>query len=83
MGHTIFQPFSYNMGVEPGYVKRDYCSVDMSFYADYDTARDLWSKFQSQNFDDWYPGNVIVKCQHCGQWGARKTECKKCGAPID
>jgi methionyl-tRNA synthetase len=27
--------------------------------------------------------DVIVKCSHCGQWSARKTECRKCGAPVD
>jgi hypothetical protein len=32
---------------------------------------------------DFYSGNVIVKCKHCGQWGAKQCECKKCGAPID
>jgi hypothetical protein len=29
------------------------------------------------------PRKVIVKCQHCGQYGARKTACPHCGAPID
>ena len=29
------------------------------------------------------PHNVVVRCGHCGQWGARKCECKKCGAPIE
>lgn len=24
-----------------------------------------------------------VRCQYCGQWGARKCECNKCGAPIE
>ena len=35
------------------------------------------------DFDDLFPGKVIVKCQHCTQWGARKSACKHCGAPID
>ena len=34
-------------------------------------------------WDDLFPGNSIVKCGHCGQWGARKTECKHCGVAID
>jgi len=34
-------------------------------------------------FTDLFPGNAIVKCKHCGQWGARRCECKKCGAAID
>jgi hypothetical protein len=28
------------------------------------------------------PGNVIIKCAHCHQWGARKCACKHCGAPM-
>jgi len=27
-------------------------------------------------------GDVVVKCGHCGQWGAVKTACKHCGAPV-
>lgn len=34
-------------------------------------------------WDMMFPGPVIVKCQHCGQWGARKTACRYCGAPVD
>lgn len=30
-----------------------------------------------------FPGDVIVKCEYCGQHGARKTECKHCGHSID
>lgn len=26
---------------------------------------------------------VVVKCEHCGQWGAAMSACKHCGAPID
>jgi hypothetical protein len=29
------------------------------------------------------PGDVIVKCRHCGQYGAVKCPCPMCGAPID
>ncbi len=36
------------------------------------------------NAGDYLPtGQVVVKCGHCGQWGARKCACKFCGAPID
>lgn len=38
---------------------------------------------QNEKWDELFPGNAIVKCGHCGQWGARKTACKYCGAPID
>ena len=27
--------------------------------------------------------DAIVKCPGCGQWGAVKTPCRHCGAPID
>lgn len=26
---------------------------------------------------------AVVRCAHCGQWGARFCECRKCGAPIE
>jgi hypothetical protein len=29
------------------------------------------------------PNKVVIKCHHCGQWGARKCACKSCGAPIE
>lgn len=25
---------------------------------------------------------VIIKCAHCGQWGARHCACRFCGAPV-
>ena len=37
----------------------------------------------SENWDDLFPGKVIVKCSHCGQYCARKTACKHCGAVVD
>ena len=30
-----------------------------------------------------FPGKVVVKCQWCGQWAARKTSCKHCGGAIE
>ena len=30
-----------------------------------------------------YLEKPLVKCSHCGQWGAVYCECVKCGAPID
>jgi len=35
------------------------------------------------DFDELFPNKAIVKCGHCGQWGARKCACKYCGAPVD
>lgn len=26
---------------------------------------------------------AVIRCSHCGQWGARFCECRKCGAPIE
>jgi hypothetical protein len=26
---------------------------------------------------------AVIRCIHCGQWGARFCECRKCGAPIE
>ena len=26
---------------------------------------------------------AVVKCSHCGQWSARYTCCKSCGAPVE
>jgi len=33
----------------------------------------------------WYvlPANPLVKCLHCGHWGAVYTPCRHCGAPVD
>lgn len=35
-----------------------------------------------EEWGEMFPGNAIVKCSHCGQWAARKTSCRHCGAPI-
>ena len=32
--------------------------------------------------EEYYPKEVIVKCESCGHWGGIKTECKHCGAPV-
>ena len=31
---------------------------------------------------DFNQGDVVVKCSHCGQWAAKKTACKYCGALV-
>jgi hypothetical protein len=33
-----------------------------------------------EKWDEIFPGDVIVKCRHCGRWAARKTACGSCGA---
>jgi len=37
----------------------------------------------SEEWKELFPGNAVVKCEHCGQWAARKTSCKSCGASVD
>ena len=41
------------------------------------------SELKDADFDELLPGKSIIKCRHCGQWGARKCDCKYCGAAID
>lgn len=30
-----------------------------------------------------YLEKPLIKCSHCGQWGAAYCACRTCGAPID
>jgi hypothetical protein len=30
-----------------------------------------------------YLERPLIKCRHCGQWGAAFCPCRHCGAPID
>ena len=39
--------------------------------------------YEYKDWNDMFPGNVIVKCQFCGQWGARKCACAHCGGSIE
>jgi len=39
--------------------------------------------YEEKGWSDLFPGNVIVKCSHCGQWAASKTACVGCGAPVE
>lgn len=41
------------------------------------------SLYDLDSWDELFPGDVIVKCQWCGQWGARKNQCKHCGGAIE
>jgi hypothetical protein len=36
-----------------------------------------------KELEDLFFRKVIVKCSHCGQWGAAMCACKYCGSPID
>jgi ribosomal protein L32 len=53
-------------------------NLELVAYPDYD-ARELYKA----DFRAAFPGKVVVKCQHCGQWSAVRTMCKSCGAPVD
>ena len=33
--------------------------------------------------EQYQPAVAVITCKHCGQWGARFCECRKCGAPIE
>ncbi len=48
-----------------------------------DDTEILSKLYNSLSIIDLFIDKDIIKCKHCGQWGARKTECVKCGAPID
>ena len=39
--------------------------------------------FVKTDFAQIFPNKPIVKCAHCGQWGAVMCACPQCGAPID
>lgn len=60
-------------------------NIDLSLMMDAEAAYELYNNLQDSRYDisDTFPGKVIVKCQHCGQWCARKTACIYCGAPVD
>jgi len=62
---------------EPNYLMR----IKLELAAD--PGFDVMPLLKSSDWGDLFPGNVIVKCQHCGQWAARKADCHKCGAPVD
>lgn len=39
--------------------------------------------YEFDGWDDMFPGDVIIPCQYCKQWGARKTACRHCGGAIE
>lgn len=48
-----------------------------------DLATKGLKKLAAQLAEHMQPQKVIVKCGHCGQWGAAMTACRHCGSPID
>ena len=47
-----------------------------------DPGYDARPLYERTDWDELMPGKVIIPCQHCGQYGAIKTSCRFCGAPI-
>lgn len=39
--------------------------------------------YEYTEWNDMFPGNVVIPCQYCAQWGARKTACTHCGGAIE
>lgn len=62
-------------------------SADFAYFAlSLDIAMPKDKGFSSKAVETWieyFPEKAIVKCKHCGQYGARYTACVHCGAPID
>jgi hypothetical protein len=86
-----FYPTSYNLSLDNELSFRTGISIppeatlSMEFRGDPKSMSKFAESMRVGNdLSDFLPvGDVIVKCDHCGQWGARKTACKSCGAPID
>ena len=70
---------SYSFSIE----YNGFGKANFEFAGDVNDLGELTHSLIDNKLSDMFPGKVIVKCKHCGQWGARKTECIKCGAPID
>ena len=66
--------------------------TNLTVHHDFNTTRIEAEFMADRDYDphhlmheDWsglFPGNVVVKCSHCGQWSARKTTCKYCGGAV-
>lgn len=69
------------MSISGGYVQNDFVTIDMEIMATREVAHEIWRNQDGKI--EIFPEKVIVKCQHCGQWCARKTACVYCGAPVD
>lgn len=76
------EPFAYTLisGSTDSTKPHDRISGSIDFITD---DINILNSLRVNGFNDIYPGNVIVKCKHCGQWCARKTACVYCGAPVD
>ena len=61
-----------------GYMANEY-ELTLKGYGDMDPSIMLGTQYSH-----FFPiEKVITKCLHCGQYAARKTSCKYCGAPVD
>lgn len=36
----------------------------------------------ARNWDDLFPGDVIIPCPYCGTHGAKKTKCRQCNGEV-
>jgi hypothetical protein len=67
-----------NMKVEHKMSEPVTIDLELVAYPGYDATHLI-----NEKWGELFPGNSIIKCRHCGQWGARKCACKYCGAPIE
>ena len=80
---------TYLTGVNSGVLgMSDHITFDLSFSTnDHSVIENVDDLIRNRGCSDGvdllFPGKVVVKCQHCGQWAARKTACVYCGAPVD
>lgn len=70
---------SYQIRVDSDYGMSKYATLDASILIEMgDGVHEIMEHLR----DYLPPGDVIIKCSHCGQWAARKTACHYCGAPV-
>ena len=63
------------LGLQTTITLEGYGNDDMLF-----SSRDLWDNIELTQLIA--PEKVVIRCAHCGQWGARRCACKTCGAPM-
>jgi len=85
----MIKTITYNRWVKPMLLEKPdyYNQIHLySNYTDIDVKLELKNDevdIFTTNIQSLMGKKVIVKCQYCGQYGAVKTECLYCGAPID
>lgn len=61
----------------------DYISIDVGMVVDKNDRRIIEALAPGGSIGVFEMTNAIIKCRHCGQFAARFTECKYCGAPVE